>query len=124
MTAETQKPTLRDNLLHVFTTGAALAAAVALLVALFGVLRGWQTAVQFSNGLFVTGSAVIILGLLAVWGGFTARGNFAITYAQSVSDMSIAERGKLWMLDSLRGYNALVVATISGVLLIGLAVLT
>ena len=67
---------------------------------------------------------VVILGLVAVWGGFTARGDFRITYAQSVSDMSIVERGKLWMLDALRGYNAVVVATICGVLLIGLSILT
>ena len=104
-------------------TAAVLAVIISLLVSLFGLVSGWRTSILFSNGMFVTGSAVIIFGLLSVWGGFTARGSFAITYAQSVSDMSILERGKLWMLDSLRGYNVVVVTTVCGVLLIGLSIL-
>jgi hypothetical protein len=73
--------------------------------------------------MFAMGSAVIIFGLLAVWGGFTSRGNFAINYSQSVSDMSLLERGKLWMVDSLRGYQTVAVMTVCGVLMIGLSVL-
>lgn len=117
----------KQNLLHawlgIFATGAVMAIVTALLTALLGLILGWQLAVQYSNGMFIAGSMVVILGVAAVWGGFTARGSFAITYAQSVSDMSIAERGKLWMLDSLRGYNAVVVSAISGLLLIGLSIL-
>lgn len=118
-----KKQNLLNAWLGMFATGAAVAVITALLVALLGLILGWRTAVQYSNGLFMAGSVVVILGIAAVWGGFTARGNFAVTYAQSVSDMSIAERGKLWMLDALRGYNAVVVSAISGLLLIGLSIL-
>lgn len=93
------------------------------LVGLYGWVAGWRSATEFSNGLFVTGSAVIIFGLLSAWGGFTSRGNFEMTYAQSVGDMSLAERVKLWTVDALRGYNVLIAATIIGALLIGLSVL-
>ncbi len=124
MTADMKNQTFLQALLQRLFTGAVIALVVTLLVLAGGFLAGWRTAVQFSNGLFIAGSVVIILGIIAVWGGFTARGSFALTYAQSVSDMSIVERGKLWMLDSLRGYNAVVVATISGLLLIGLSILT
>ncbi len=124
MTAEKDTPTpLLRSLLQKSALSAGLALLVSLLLALIGFLSGWRSALQFSNGFFVTGAVVIILGLLAVWGGFTARGDFAITYAQSVSDMSQAERVRLWMLDSLRGYGALFVATLCGALLILLSIL-
>ncbi|HEY6072678.1 MAG TPA: hypothetical protein VIV15_04600 [Anaerolineales bacterium] len=112
-----------SGLLRMLVTGTALALVLGALVALFGLISGWRNAIEFSNGMFVMGSAVVIFGLLSVWGGFTARGSFAITYAQSVSDMSILERGKLWMLDSLRGYNVVVVGTVCGLLLIGVSIL-
>ena len=111
------------DLLQTLVTGFALAGGSSTLVALYGFIVGWRTAVHFSNGMFVVGSAVIIFGLLAVWGGFTSRGDFAMTYSQSVSDMSLPERTRLWVLDSLRGYNVVAVMTFCGILMIGLAVL-
>lgn len=124
MTADMKTQTFLQSLLQKLFTGALISLAVSLLVTLGGWLAGWRTAIQFSNGFFIAGSVVVIFGIIAVWGGFTARGSFALTYAQSVSDMTIVERGKLWMLDSLRGYNAVVVATICGIFLIGLSILT
>jgi hypothetical protein len=63
------------------------------------------------------------LGGLTVVGGFTSRGNFAITYSQSASEASGAERTKQMMMEILRGYNALVFTVIAGITLIGLAIL-
>jgi hypothetical protein len=91
-------------------------------IALYGWLRGWQTATQFSNALFVSGSAVIILGVLAIVGGFTSRGDFAITYSQSAGDASLPERTKQMMLDLLQGYNVLGFSGMIGVTLIGLSI--
>lgn len=104
--------------------GLASGLVIGILVALFGWISGWRTAIQFSNGMFVTGSAIIIFGILAVWGGFTNRGDFAQTYAQTASEMSLPERAKLMYVDVLRGYNVVITATIIGVVLIGLSVLT
>jgi hypothetical protein len=116
------KPALQTTL-RVLQAGGLLAVIISPLVAIFGLIAGWRSATQYSNGMFAMGSAVIIFGLLAVWGGFTSRGSFAINYSQSVSDMSLLERGKLWMVDSLRGYQAVAVMTVCGVLMIGLSVL-
>jgi len=110
--------------LKFLAAGLASGLVIGLLVALFGWISGWKTATQFSNGLFVTGAAVIIFGMLSVWGGFTSRGNFAITYAQTASEMSLSERAKLLYTDVLRGYNVVITATIIGAALIGLAILT
>jgi len=109
--------------LRMLTTGILAALGIGAVVALYGWLRGWQTAVQFSNGMFVAGAAVIILGGLAVVGGFTSRGNFAITYSQSVSAASGPERTKQMLVEILRGYNVLVFSVIAGITLIGLSIL-
>lgn len=92
-------------------------------VALIGWIAGWQTSTQFSNGFFISGSAVGLLGLLTVLGGYRARSNFEIQYSQSISDMNLSERAKLWIKDLNQGYNALIVCIASGALLIGLAIL-
>ena len=122
MTINNMKTTLQ-NILQMFVTGITCVPILGILVLLVGWIVGWHTATEFSNGMFVTGSAIIIFGLLSVWGGFTSRGSFAITYAQSTGDMSLAERAKLWTIDSLRGYNVIVVTTIIGLIMIGLAIL-
>lgn len=123
MTANMETRPFLQNSLRILLAGLASGLVIGLLVALFGWVSGWRTAIQFSNGMFVTGSAIIIFGILAVWGGFTNRGNFAQTYAQTASDMSLPERAKLMYMDVLRGYNVLITATIVGVVLIGLSVL-
>jgi hypothetical protein len=105
--------------------GAGIFAAISIGtgVALYGWLRGWETTTQFSNGMFVSGAAVIILGVLTIAGGFTSRGNFAITYSQSAGDSSGPDRAKQMILDILRGYNALVFSAITGTTLIVLSIL-
>jgi hypothetical protein len=109
---------------RILLAGLASGLVIGVLVALFGWVSGWKAAVEFSNGMFVTGSAIIVFGILSMWGGFTSRGNFAQTYAQTASDMSLPERAKLIYLDVLRGYNVVITCTIIGVVLIGLSVLT
>lgn len=96
---------------------------VGSVVALIGWISGWQTSTQFSNGFFISGSAVGLLGLLTVLGGYRARSSFGIQYSQSTSDMNLSERTKMWINDLNQGYNALIVCIASGALLIGLAIL-
>ncbi len=112
-----------QTVLHIAALALLCTLILGTLVGLYGWIAGWHSATEFSNGMFVTGSAVVIFGMLSVWGGFTSRGNFEMTYAQSVSDMSLSERAKLWATDALRGYNVLIVAAIIGALMIGLSVL-
>ncbi len=117
-----QKQTI-SLILRMFGGGLLIALLIATGVALYGWLRGWQTATEYSNGMFISGSIVIILGVLAVAGGFTSRGNFGITYSQSAGDASIPDRTRQMIVDLLRGYNALAVSAVSGSALIGLSIL-
>jgi hypothetical protein len=123
MKPETPVQGTLKTFLRALQAGGVLAIVISLLVAFFGLIAGWRTATEYSNGMFAMGSAVIIFGLLAVWGGFTSRGSFQMVYPQSVSDMSLPERARLWMLDTLRGYQIVGVMTVCGALMIGLSVL-
>ncbi len=118
---------MKDTLLHilrVIAAGLVAGLAIGVVVGLFGWVAGWKSALEFSNGLFVAGSAIIIFGLLSAWGGFTSRGNFALTYTQTASDMSLAERAKWTAIEVMRGYNVVGTATAMGLALIALSVLT
>ncbi len=112
------------HILRVIAAGLAAGSAFGLVVGLFGWVSGWRSALEFSNGLFVAGSAIIIFGMLSAWGGFTSRGNFALTYTQTASDMSLAERAKWTAIEVMRGYNVVGTATVMGLALIALSVLT
>ncbi|MFZ5880310.1 MAG: hypothetical protein ACOY0R_13140 [Chloroflexota bacterium] len=98
--------------------------AFCLLVAGIGWVSGWRTSTEFSNGFFLAGSAVIIFGLLALWGGFTSRGDFALTYTQTASDMPLGERAKWMATEVLRGYNVVVTTALIGLVMIGMSILT
>ena len=112
------------HILRVVAAGLAAGSAFGLVVGLFGWVSGWRSALEFSNGLFVAGSAIIIFGMLSAWGGFTSRGSFALTYTQTASDMSLAERAKWTAIEVMRGYNVVGTATVMGLALIALSVLT
>lgn len=112
------------HILRIIAAGLAAGSAFGLVVGLFGWVSGWRSALEFSNGLFVAGSAIIIFGMLSAWGGFTSRGNFALTYTQTASDMSLAERAKWTAIEVMRGYNVVGTATVMGLALIALSVLT
>lgn len=117
---------MKENLSHVLRVlgvGTATGLAFSLLIALIGWLSGWRTIVEFSDGLFLAGSAVIIFGLLSLWGGFTSRGSFALTYAQTASDLSLGERAKQLAIDVLRGYNVVATMTVIGGVMILLSIL-
>ena len=84
--------------------------------------NGWET-VEYSNGMFIGGAVAIALAILSSFGSWGNRADFKQMYSQSAGDMSLADRSKLWVQDMTRGYNALLLMSIVGALLIGLSVL-
>lgn len=95
---------------------------VSLIVVIIGLVYDWDQPVQFSNGFFIAGAIVILLGTLSVAGGFQQRGNFQMTYAESAGQASIQERAQRMMGDINQRYGMLVLMIGAGVLLIGISV--
>lgn len=94
---------------------------VTLIVLIVGFALQWNTAVQFSNGFFIAGAIVILLGTLSVTGGFQQRASFPIVYAETASDASLAERGQRMIADISQRYRVLVLLIGMGILLIGIS---
>ena len=103
-------------------TALSISLFAALIVSFIGLVSGWEP-VDFSNGMFISGAAAIALAILSSFGGWGNRGDFKQMYSQSAGDMSLAERTRLWAQDMTRGYNAVLLLSLVGMLLIGLSVL-
>jgi hypothetical protein len=100
----------------------AITLVVSLIVLIVGLVYDWDQPVQFSNGFFIAGAIVILLGTLSVAGGFQQRGNFQMTYAESAGQASIPERAQRMMGDINQRYGMLVLMIGAGALLIGISV--
>jgi hypothetical protein len=104
-------------------TAVLIAIIAGLLVSGFGWLIGWRTAVQFSNGLSGAGSIILALGILSLAGGYRMRGGLRVPNRRTDSDLNRSDRAKLWAADTVQGYNPLVLFAITGLCLIGMAIL-
>jgi hypothetical protein len=110
--------------LQMLLVGFLIAAGLAGIISLIGWLAGWATARQYSDGLFLSGSVVIVAGIIAIVGGFTARTDFGMLYGQSAGNMSGFERTRGMMMEMIRGYRVLAMATIIGAALILISIVT
>lgn len=95
---------------------------ISLIVVGIGLFAHWNTTTQFSNGFFAAGMIVVVLGILSVTGGFQQRASFSLTYAETASQASIAERGKRMMTDINQRYGTMILMIGSGALLIVISV--
>jgi hypothetical protein len=100
-----------------------IAVLLGALVSLIGLLLGWRTGTQYSNGLFLVGAIVIIVGIFSVLGGFGMRSDFKVLYSQSASSMNIADRSRRWISDTTQGYSAYIFMLLSGGFLFAFSVL-
>ena len=100
-----------------------ISGVISLLLVLAGLLLGWKTGVQFSNGFFWAGALLIIFGVLTIFGGYSMRSDFGVVYSQSAGDANILERTKQWIADTEQSYSFYVVLLISGAILMLLSVL-
>ena len=103
-------------------TALGLSLVAALIVAMIGLISSWEL-VDFSNGMFIGGAIAIAFAILSTFGGWGHRADFNQIYSQSAGEMSLAERSRLWVQEMTRGYNAFLLMSLVGIMLIGLSVL-
>jgi hypothetical protein len=70
--------------------------------------------ISLSNRFFICGTAVIVFGMFSIYGYKASLGNFSTTYAQTVSDMNLAERTDLMMKDMYHSYGFSIMMFLSG----------
>jgi hypothetical protein len=91
-----------------------------ILVSIIGLTSGWKTSTQFSNGFFLAGAILIVIGFLSIMGMHEQEGNSGLQYSQ-VNHLDRDQGFKLWSADIARGNNLLALLGTSGLLLFGLA---
>lgn len=102
-------------------TAIAISALAALVVSIFGWLRGWSPT-QFSNGMFFTGVIAITIAIIFSFNRKSTMPDYYKTQASSEKIEAQIDGIRRWIEDMRRGYNAFLVMTLVGILLIGLSV--
>jgi hypothetical protein len=96
---------------------------ISLLILLVGFVYYWDSPVHYSNAFFFAGAILIVLGVFSVAGGFAQRSNFGITYVESAVQANLSEGGQRTSAGITQQYGVMIFLTITGLLLIGIAVL-
>jgi hypothetical protein len=111
------KSTMKNTILRILIGAILLAFISDIVVAIIGLLLGWKTSTQFSDGFFWAAAIMIAIGLISFQG-----------YSRRTSDglpvyVDPAEHSNLWAADASRGKNLMAVFGISGLLLLVLSFL-
>jgi hypothetical protein len=109
--------TMKNTILRILIGIILVSLISGIVVSIIGLLLGWNTSAQFSDGFFW---AAVIIGSI----GFVSL----VGYRQRGMDLlpvhlDPADRAKLWTADAYRGQILMAVFGISGLLLFGLSVL-
>jgi hypothetical protein len=114
---------MKNTILRILISAILFSLISGIVVAITGLMLGWTTSTQFSDGFFWAGAIVISIGFVNILGMFYQRTVSGLEYSQSAIHLDAAKRLKIWEVDTLRGYNLLAVFGISGLLLFGLSFL-
>ena len=112
---------MKKTILRILIGAILFSSIIGIVVVITGLMLGWKTSTQFSDGFFWAGAIVITIGFVNVLGMFSQRTVSGLERSQSAVHLDAAERFKIWEADILRGYNLLAFLGISGLLLFGLA---
>ena len=110
---------MKNPILRILISALLFSLVSGIVVTITGLLLGWKTSTQFSDGFFWAGAIIISIGLLSVLGGVNQSAG--LQYSQSGVELNMDERYKRWMEDTLRNYRVLAFLGTSGLLLFGLA---
>ena len=115
---------MKNPILRILISAVIFSLISGIVVSIIGLMLGWKTSTQFSDGFFWAGAILLSIGLLNILGMFSQSADTRMLYSQSTVHLDMAERYKIWEADILHGYNLLAFLGTSGLLLFGLAGLT
>jgi len=104
--------------------GAILLSLIAgMVVLIIGLMLGWKTSTQFSDGFFWAGAILILIGFVNIRGMYSQPIDSRLQHSQSAVHLDADERFKIWEADILRGRRLLAFLGISSLLLFGMSIL-
>jgi uncharacterized membrane protein YiaA len=108
---------MKNKTPRILISASLLSLMAGIVVTIIGLMLGWKTSLQFSDGFFWAGALMILIGFVSYQGYSQRAGD-----GPSVS-VDPAERSHLWAADTSRGKNIMAMLGISGLLLFGLSFL-
>jgi len=112
---------MKKTILRILISASLFSLLSGIVVSVIGLMRGWKTFIQFSDGFFWAGAIIISIGFINVLGMFSQRTVSGLQFSQSAVHLDATERYKIWDADIFRGYKFLAFLGISGLLLFGLS---
>ena len=108
---------MKIMIMSIFVSAILVALISGTVVTVIGVVLGWNTSIQFSNGFFWASAIMVLFGFISFQG-----------YHQQVTvwppiQLNHNERSSLLAADTFRGKNLMAIFGISGLLLFGLSIL-
>jgi hypothetical protein len=108
---------MKNTILRILIGAILFSLISGIVVSIIGLMRGWKTSTQFSDGFFWAGAIMISIGFISLLG-----------YSQRTVDwppvhVHTADRAKLWAADIFHGRILMAVFGISGLLLLGVSFL-
>jgi hypothetical protein len=84
---------------------------------------GWRSPAQLSNGLFLVGTALIAVGIFSGLGSVPIRDDLQILWTESIGVFHTWERSQRWLADMTTGYPRYSLLLMTGIFLVGFAIL-
>jgi hypothetical protein len=109
---------MKNTILRILISAILFSFVSGIVVAIIGLLLGWKSSAQFSDGFFWAGAILLSIGLLSALGRLNQP---IMPYSQSAYSLGVTERAKQWAADISQGYRLLAFLGTSGLLLIGLS---
>ena len=108
---------MKNTILRILISAILFSLISGIVVSIIGLMLGWKTSTQFSDGFFWAGVIMIAIGVISFQG-----------YSQRTNDgppvySNPAEHSNLWVVDTSHGKNLMAFFGISGLLLFGLSFL-
>ncbi len=113
---------MKNTILRILISASLFSLISGIIVSIIGLMLGWKTSTQFSDGFFWAGVIMIAIGLIS-FQGYSDQGYSERSIGRPPAYLDPAERSKLWAADTFHGKNLLAFLGISGLLLFGLSFL-
>jgi hypothetical protein len=108
---------MKNTTLRILISAILFSLISGIVVSIIGLMLGWKTSIQFSDGFFWAGAILIFIGLVSFQGYGQRSMDGPPTY------LDPADRSRLWAADTFQGKHLMAFLGISGVLLFGLSFL-
>ena len=108
---------MKNPILRILISASLFSLMSGIVVSIIGLMAGWKTSTQFSDGFFWAGVIMILIGY-ASFQGYNQR-----SAGGPPIRLDPAERATLWAADTFRGKNLLAFFGLSGLLQFGFAFL-